>query len=297
MKKIRAAVVGYGNIGKYTVDAILDAKDMELAGVVRRKKSINENEQFPYKVVEKITELQAVDVALLGVPTRLCPEYCKEFLAMGINTVDSYDIHNVRDLKAELDRVGKENNSVAVIGTGIDPGMGSLARALFKFMAPGGITHTNYGPGMSMGHSVAVKAFPGVRDALSLTIPKGQSMHKRVIYVELEEGADFEKIQEQVKNDDYFVNDETHIFPVDNVEEMVNMGHKINIEREGVSSQVHNQRYELKIEVQNPAATAQVMVAAARASMRVEPGAYTMLEIPLIKFIEGDTEENIGKLI
>lgn len=297
MKNIRAAVVGYGNIGKFTVDAILGAKDMELAGVVRRKKSIKENEKFPYKVVESISELENVDVALLGVPTRLVPQYCKEFLAMGINTVDSYDIHDVRDLKRDLDQVGKANNTVAVLSTGIDPGMGSLARALFKFMAPEGITHTNYGPGMSMGHSVAVKAVPGVKDALSLTIPKGQSMHKRVIYVELEEGADFAKVQKQIKNDDYFVNDETHIFPVDNVEEMINMGHKIHIEREGVASQVHNQRYELKIEVQNPAATAQVMVAAARASMRVSPGAYTMLEIPLIHFIEGETEENINKLI
>ncbi len=297
MKKIRAAVVGYGNIGKYTVDAILDAKDMELAGVVRRKKSLQGNEKFPYKVVESISELGEVDVALLGVPTRMVPQYCKDLLAKGINTIDSYDIHDVKELKRELAEVGKKHNSVAVISTGIDPGMGSLARALFKFMAPGGITHTNYGPGMSMGHSVAVKAFDGVKDALSLTIPKGQSMHKRVIYVELEEGADFEKIQEQVKKDDYFVNDETHLFQVDNVEEMINMGHKIHIERDGVASQVHNQRYEIKIEVQNPAATAQVMVSAARASMRMDPGAYTMLEIPLINFIEGDVEENINKLI
>ncbi len=297
MKKIRAAVAGYGNIGKYTVDAINAAGDMELAGVVRRKKSLKGTEKFPYKVVESITELEDVDVALLGVPTRLVPQYCREFLAMGINTVDSYDIHDVKDLKRELDQVGKAHNSAAVIATGIDPGMGSVTRALFKFMAPGGITQTNYGPGMSMGHSVAVKAIPGVKDALSLTIPKGQSMHKRVIYVEIEEGEDFEQIQQQVKSDDYFVNDETHLFQVDNVEEMINMGHKIQIEREGVASEVHNQRYELKIEVQNPAATAQVMVAAARASMRVGPGAYTMLDIPLVHFIEGDPEELINRLI
>ena len=36
MKKIRAAVVGYGNIGKYTIQALEAAPDFEIAGVVRR---------------------------------------------------------------------------------------------------------------------------------------------------------------------------------------------------------------------------------------------------------------------
>ena len=37
MKKIRAAVVGYGNIGKYAIQALEEAPDFEIAGVVRRK--------------------------------------------------------------------------------------------------------------------------------------------------------------------------------------------------------------------------------------------------------------------
>ena len=36
MKKIRAAVVGYGNIGKYSIQALEAAPDFEIAGVVRR---------------------------------------------------------------------------------------------------------------------------------------------------------------------------------------------------------------------------------------------------------------------
>ena len=35
MKKIRAAVVGYGNIGKFSVEALEAAPDFEIAGVVR----------------------------------------------------------------------------------------------------------------------------------------------------------------------------------------------------------------------------------------------------------------------
>ena len=36
MKKIRAAVVGYGNIGRYAIEALEAAPDFEIAGVVRR---------------------------------------------------------------------------------------------------------------------------------------------------------------------------------------------------------------------------------------------------------------------
>ena len=36
MKKIRAVVVGYGNIGRYAVQAVEAAPDFEIAGIVRR---------------------------------------------------------------------------------------------------------------------------------------------------------------------------------------------------------------------------------------------------------------------
>ena len=41
MKKIRAAVVGYGNIGKYAVEALEAAEDFEIAGIVRRNGADN----------------------------------------------------------------------------------------------------------------------------------------------------------------------------------------------------------------------------------------------------------------
>ena len=33
---IKAVIVGYGNIGRYTLDALLAAGDGEIAGIVRR---------------------------------------------------------------------------------------------------------------------------------------------------------------------------------------------------------------------------------------------------------------------
>ena len=41
MNKIRAAVVGYGNIGQYVVEALEAAPDFEIAGIVRRSGAEN----------------------------------------------------------------------------------------------------------------------------------------------------------------------------------------------------------------------------------------------------------------
>ena len=94
MKKIRAAVVGYGNIGHYALQALEAAPDFEVAGIVRRNGAENKPEELArYDVVKDIRELQDVDVAILATPTRSVEKYAKEILALGINTVDSFDIH------------------------------------------------------------------------------------------------------------------------------------------------------------------------------------------------------------
>ena len=93
MTKIRAAVVGYGNIGRFSIEALEAAPDFEIAGVVRRNVAEIPAELAPYKVVTDIRELGHVDVAILATPTREVEKYALEYLAMGINTVDRFDIH------------------------------------------------------------------------------------------------------------------------------------------------------------------------------------------------------------
>ena len=199
MEKIRVAIVGYGNIGKYAIEAVNASKDMELSGVVRR--SIGDD-QNPYgvKITTDISELGKIDVAILAVPTRMVRETAEKYLNLGINTVDSYDIHSsIPDLRKELDSVCKKNNAVSIIAAGWDPGSDSVVRALLEACSPCGITHTNFGPGMSMGHTVAVKAMDGVKDALSVTIPLGTGIHRRMVYVELEDtGYSTEDAQVQI---------------------------------------------------------------------------------------------------
>ena len=299
MKKIRAAIVGYGNIGKYSLEALEEAPDFEVVGVVRRKGSEDKPAELEgYQVVKSITELKDVDVAILATPTRKVEEYAKECLSLGINTVDSFDIHTqIVDLRRSLDAVAKVNNCVSVISAGWDPGSDSVVRTLMESLAPKGLTYTNFGPGRSMGHTVAVKAIEGVKDALSMTIPVGTGIHRRMVYVELNEGADFKTVEAAIKSDPYFVNDETHVIQVDHVDALNDVGHGVNLVRKGVSGKTHNQLLEFDMKINNPALTAQVLVNVARAAMKQKPGAYTMIEIPVIDLLPGDREELIRHLV
>ena len=299
MKKIRVAVVGYGNIGQYTLQALEAAPDFEVAGIVRRqgaKEKPLELEQ--YDVVSDIAELHDVDVAILALPTRECPTYAKRYLAMGINTVDSFDIHSgIVNYRAELMPVCKEHDRVSVISAGWDPGSDSIVRMLMQSLAPKGLSYTNFGPGMSMGHSVCVRSKKGVKNALSMTIPLGEGIHRRMVYVELEDGARLEDVAAEVKADPYFANDETHVFAVKSVDEVRDMGHGVHLVRKGVSGKTQNQHFSFDMSINNPALTAQVLVNVARASMRLQPGCYTMVEIPVIDMLPGDREELIGQMV
>ena len=227
MKKIRAAVVGYGNIGQFTVEALEASNDFEIAGIVRRQGDKDKPlELTPYAVVDDITKLKDVDVAILAAPTRSCPEYAEKIVALGIHTVDSYDIHTgILEYRTAQMENCKKAGKVSVIAAGWDPGSDSVVRVLLEGLAPKGLSYTNFGPGMSMGHSVCVRGKEGVKEALSVTIPLGEGIHRRMVYVELEEGAKLEEVTKLIKADPYFASDETHVFAVANVDDVKDMGH------------------------------------------------------------------------
>ena len=295
---INAAIVGYGNIGKYTLDAILEAPDFTLAGVVVRRDIGAPPELRDVKVVRDINELSNVNVAILALPSRTVFEEAKKYVSMGINTVDSMDIHtSILELRDELMPLAKEHNAVSIISSGWDPGCDSVIRALFEALAPKGITHTNFGEGMSMGHTVAVKSKKGVKNALSITVPRGTGIHGRVVYVELESGADFTTVEQSIKTDPYFIHDDTKVIQTQDVEALIDMGHGVNLVRKGVSGRTHNQILTYDMRANNPALTSQMMVGCARASMKQKAGCYTMIEIPVIDYLYGKTEDLIKRLV
>ena len=299
MKKIRAAVVGYGNIGHFSVQALEAAPDFEIAGIVRRQGDKDKPlELTPYEVVDDITKLKDVDVAILATPTRLCPDYAEKIVALGINTVDSFDIHtSILDYRTRQMENCKKAGRVSVISAGWDPGSDSIVRVLLESLAPKGLSYTNFGPGMSMGHSVVARSKKGVKNALSMTIPLGEGIHRRMVYVELEDGYTVEQVYDELKADDYFAHDELHVFAVKSVDEVRDMGHGVHMTRKGVSGKTQNQRFSFDMSINNPALTGQVLVGVARATMRLQPGCYTMPEIPVIDMLPGTREEVVATLV
>ena len=183
-----------------------------------------------------------------------------------------------------------------MIASGWDPGSDSVVRTLMEAIVPRGITYTNFGPGMSMGHTVAVKAIAGVKCALSMTIPTGTGIHRRMVYIELEKGYQAPDVIAAIKADEYFAHDETHVTVVEDVDALIDMGHGVEMTRKGVSGKTQNQLLSFNMKINNPALTAQILVAVARASMRQSPGCYTLQEIPVIDLLPGEREQWIGKL-
>jgi diaminopimelate dehydrogenase len=285
--KTRIAIIGYGNIGKAVEQAVLAAEDMQLVGI--------------YHHNDNLDNIDA-DVAALCTPTREVPAFAEKLLKRGICTVDSFDIHGqIYDLRKQLTPIAKEHQAVSVIAAGWDPGSDSMVRALLTAIAPKGITYTNFGPGRSMGHTVAAKAIPGVKNALSMTIPLGTGIHRRMVYIELEDGADFATVEKLLLADDYFAHDETHVIPVESVDALNNVAHGVNLVRNGVSGGTHNQRFEFNMSINNPALTGQVMVSCARAAVRMkargEYGAKTMIELRPIDLLPGETESLVKSLV
>ncbi|MBQ1858562.1 MAG: diaminopimelate dehydrogenase [Paludibacteraceae bacterium] len=284
---IKVAILGYGNIGRAAEQAVKSAPDMELAGVFHHNDCL---------------DCMDADVVLLCTPTREVPKFAAVMLAKGICTVDSFDIHGqIAGLRSQLTPLCVTNKTVSVLSAGWDPGSDSVVRALLMAMAPKGITYTNFGPGRSMGHSVAAKSIDGVKNALSMTIPLGTGVHRRMVYIELEDGADFKTVEAAILADDYFAHDETHVIPVESVDALNNVAHGVNLVRSGVSGETHNQRFEFNMEINNPALTGQVMVSCARAAVRMrdrgEYGAKTMIEIRPIDLLPGDEESLVKALV
>lgn len=294
------AIVGFGNVGRAAYEAVQAADDMTVCCVVESAQQAvpSHLKDIWLTDIAQIHTHGKVDCALLCLPTRACSDVAQTLLRMGVNTVDGYDIHeNIWELRGQLDRTAKQHGTCAVIAAGWDPGSDSVVRALMQAIVPRGITYTNFGPGMSMGHSVAAKAIAGVANALSITLPTGAGVHRRMVYVELEPGATLEQVTRDLKADSYFANDDTHVKQVDDITKLQDVGHGVQMTRKGASGAVHNQQLEFSMRINNPALTGQVMAACARATAKQAPGGYTMIEVPVANLLPGTLEQNVRSLV
>ncbi len=81
---IKAAVVGYGNIGDYVLETLRVTPDFEAVGLVRRNPKNSPAEIGDLPVVDAIEKIPVKpDVAILCTPTRAVPDFAKKCLEQG----------------------------------------------------------------------------------------------------------------------------------------------------------------------------------------------------------------------
>jgi diaminopimelate dehydrogenase len=281
---------------------VMLSPDFELCAVVRRNAQPGQvvhvnGADIP--AVRSIADADGAVAALVCLPTRLTTAAEVEMLKAGISTVDSFDIHGdaLLEHRRMLGDAARRGGAVAVVAAGWDPGVDSIIRCLMEAMAPKGVTYTDFGPGMSMGHSVAARSVPGVADARSFTLPVGFGVHRRQVYVQLDGTRPFEEVEADIKADPYFAHDDTRVMQVESAADYHDTGHGVSLKRYGAAGTTGNQQMEWRIRVINPAATGQCMLSALRAGLKMAPGAYTMAELPVISMLPGGLEEIVKGIV
>ena len=305
MDKIKIGIVGYGNLGKSVEKNIKKEKDLELVAVFTRRNIKEVKSRSHIEALKNILEWKdKIDVMILcGGSSSDLPNQAPEIL-QNFNTVDSFDTHaRIPQYLDTLDKIAKQYKKTAIISAGWDPGIFSMQRLLAEAILPNGETNTFWGPGVSQGHSEAIRKIDGVIDGIQYTIPKEDALkmarerikllttkgkHLRKCYVVAKDGENKTKIEDIIKNMPYYFSDyETEVEFIDKKEmrkhrKMPHGGYVIRNGKTGENKQLIE--YKLKLE-SNPDFTANIMLAFARANYKLQKenqyGAKTVFDIPL----------------
>lgn len=328
MGKIRIGIVGYGNLGKGVEYALEGAPDMALCGVFTRRdpQKLAVRTGVPVYAMEQAANLRdSFDVMVLcGGSANDLPEQTVQF-ARDFNVVDSFDTHaRIPEHFQAVDEASRAGKKLAVISAGWDPGMFSLNRLYGQAILPQGADYTFWGPGVSQGHSDAIRRIPGVQDARQYTLPVESALeqvrsgrqpelttrekHTRECYVVAEEGADLAAIEDAIKTmPNYFADYDTTVHFVTQEEldrDHSGIPHGGVVFRTGTTGQDQKHRhvveYRLKLD-SNPEFTAGVLAACARAAYRMNQagqfGCKTIFDIPPACLHPASSEELRGKLL
>ena len=320
MEKIKIAICGYGNLGKGIEKEITKSNDMELVAIFTRREpsSLKIASSTPVISINDLSNwTDKIDVMIMcgGSATDL-PEQVPE-VAKLFNTVDSFDTHaKIPEYFEKVNQSAKTNNKTSIISGGWDPGMFSLMRLYANSILSNGSTYTFWGKGVSQGHSDAIRRIKGVKNAIQYTIPIEEAMNKarngenpklttgekhiRECFVVAEEGADKQKIENEIKTmPNYFDEYHTEVHFIKEEELKQNhskMPHGGFVIHSGETGEGNKQiiEYSLKLD-SNPEFTASVLIALARANYKMNKigqyGAKTIFDIPPAYLSEKSSEE------
>ncbi|MDD4743184.1 MAG: diaminopimelate dehydrogenase [Eubacteriales bacterium] len=312
MTKTRIGIAGYGNLGRSAAIGVRQFPDLELAAVLTRRDPSSIERATPgvkvFALDQAASLADRVDVMLLcGGSLSDLPEQ-GPWLAGLFHTVDGYDTHaRIPEYFAAMDQAGRAAGKLSVVAAGWDPGLLSLQRLLGRAFLPQGSDETFWGKGVSQGHSDAIRRVRGVLDARQYTIPREEAVeavrqglepelstadkHYRECFVVAEPDADREQVANEIRAmPHYFAEYETTVHFI-SAEEMARdhggLPHSGQMLRTGRTGQQMENRHRLSYSMtldSNPDFTAHVLLACARAAMRMaregQSGARTLFDIP-----------------
>lgn len=286
MKPLRLAVVGFGRVGQICAELIAQSRDLSLAAIVRR--AVSASGKLPetlrsVPVITHIGQARDVDAALLCVPTNAVAEMAAQILQHGIPIVDCMLLHGeaLEAHKYVIHKAAVHHRTAAIVGAGWDPGALSVLRSWFALLTPGGATETRHHTGISLRHMAMARTVVGVKDALCAEVRAPNRSLQRYVYVELQKGADPDKIAQAIRADPLFLGEDTQVFPVESLAELEEEGRGVVLDRRGPPGRFGHQHLLLEARFDDTVLTAQVMLAAARALPQLEAGAYVLPEVPL----------------
>ena len=217
-------------------------------------------------------------------------------LAERHSILSAYDIHqDLVAMKREIHPIAVKNKTVAILGIGWDPGVLSLARALCRAILPECTPKTEWGEGVSEGHSFVLRSILGVKDGIQYTVPT-EGGHRRVCYV-VSALADRARICEEILGAREYFNPETTEVHFVGEEEFERLHKGREHHRGKVSAVTDDGSDALSLEVRmchNPVFTAKIMRAYLNALRRLKReehyGAYGPLDIPLSYLCDEEAE-------
>lgn len=254
--KLNVAVIGYGNVGKQLAMLAQKDENLNLVAIVSRRK-IQNDIAIPWQDLPRVQ----ADVLLLALGSfdDLLPNlhHFSRF-----DTVDCFDEHDkILQYKQLLQQT--KPNKISLCAFGWDPGLLSIARAI---TAVGGeFPQTFWGKGISQGHSNALRSFPGVLDAVQVTVPfegrDGSACHKRICYVACVE-QDKQTIKQAILQSKYFSGEVEIVFcttsEVRKIKKYTSHAGRVVAQNDRYSAD-----FQLKI-ANNAQFTAQIMLACAK---------------------------------
>jgi diaminopimelate dehydrogenase len=285
-KPLRLAIVGLGKVGQACAELTALSHDLTVGAFVRRPASGVEGLSDHLRhipVLNHVGQVREVDGALICVSTNAVMEAASQILQHGIPVVDCAILHgeSFHVHKQAIHKLALHHNAPAVVGAGWDPGALSVFRSWLALLTPGGMTETTHRPGITLRHTVMAKSVVGVKDALCTEVRATDGRVQRYVYIELEKGANAEVVAQAIRADPLFLGGEMQIFPMESLASLEQEGRGVVLDRRSSPQRLGRQHFMLEGRFDEAVVTAEVMLAAARALPDLDPGAYSLADLPL----------------